>query len=115
MEFICERGKRYKYFLSTADNFVPLHEFENTIHEENGRSKMKNLMLHLELLGIEEIVGLFTMSGIVKDGNFFYKRPVYFCGPFGERALHCFRGMGPTPFRPTFLGIVCSAGFPVFL
>ncbi len=127
VEFICERGKHYKYFLSTADNFVPLHQFENTIHEENGRSKIKNLMLHLELLGserisrddvnfpignltssetftcnidggravfyldlvsvdlkskakeaaIEEIVRLFTMSGIVKDGNSFYKNLIY--------------------------------------
>ncbi len=125
VEFICERGKHYKYFLSTADNFVPLHEFENIIHEENGGSKIKNLMLHLELLGserisrddvkfpignltssetftcnidggravfyldlvsvdlkskeaaIEEIVGLFTMSGIVKDGNSFYKNLLY--------------------------------------
>jgi hypothetical protein len=48
MEFICERGRHYRYFLSIADSFLPLSDFTSAIQTINGSSKLKNLSLHLE-------------------------------------------------------------------
>lgn len=48
LEFVCERGRHYEYFLSPADTFLPLTEFVETIDKLNGQSKFKNLALHFE-------------------------------------------------------------------
>lgn len=48
LEFVCERGRHYKYFLSPADTFLPLREFVEAIDKANGQSKFKNLSLHFE-------------------------------------------------------------------
>jgi hypothetical protein len=48
LEFVCERGKHYGYFLSLSDNFLPLTEFTEAIDKINGQSKFKNLSLHFE-------------------------------------------------------------------
>jgi hypothetical protein len=48
IEFVCERGTHHEYFLSPADNFLPLSEFVSAIDEVNDLSKIKNLSLHLE-------------------------------------------------------------------
>jgi len=48
LEFICERGKHYKYLLSPSDAFLPLTEFLKAIEKANGRSRLGNLALHLE-------------------------------------------------------------------
>jgi len=46
LEFVCERGRHYEYFLSPADTFLPLLEFIEVIDKVNGQSKYKNLSLH---------------------------------------------------------------------
>ncbi len=48
LEFVCERGKHYKYFQSITDSFYPSIEFIEVINRENNLSKSKNLSLHLE-------------------------------------------------------------------
>jgi len=48
LEFVCERGKHYEYFLSVTDTFFPLHDSINTISKENNESKFTNLSLHFE-------------------------------------------------------------------
>ena len=48
VEFVCERGRHYRYYLSPADNFLPSSEFIDAINKVNGLSKFKNLSLHFE-------------------------------------------------------------------
>jgi len=48
VEFVCERGIHYQYFLSPANSFLPLSEFVLAIDKINALSKLKNLSLHLE-------------------------------------------------------------------
>jgi hypothetical protein len=48
LEFVCERGRHYEYFLSPADTFLHLREFVEAIEKDNGQSKFKNLSLHFE-------------------------------------------------------------------
>lgn len=48
IEFVCERGMHYEYFLSVADSFLPISEFLIVINRVNGLSKFKNLSLHVE-------------------------------------------------------------------
>jgi hypothetical protein len=48
IEFVCERGKHYKYFSSYADSFLPLSEFATAINGVNSLSKLRNLSLHIE-------------------------------------------------------------------
>lgn len=48
LEFVCERGKHYEYFLSAADIFSPLPNYLDEIIKENDQSKLKNLSLHFE-------------------------------------------------------------------
>ncbi len=48
IEFVCERGMHYEYFLSAANSFLPLSEFVISINKVNGLSKFKNLSLHFE-------------------------------------------------------------------
>ena len=50
IEFVCERGMHYEYFLSAADSFLPLSEFLMAINRVNGLSKFKNLFLHVNNL-----------------------------------------------------------------
>lgn len=48
VEFVCERGKHYEYFLSASGSFFPVQEFIQAINHINGKSKFRNLLLHLE-------------------------------------------------------------------
>jgi len=46
--FVCERGRHYQYLLSPADSFLPLKHIIKEISEVNGKSRSKNLALHIE-------------------------------------------------------------------
>lgn len=46
--FVCERGRHYEYFLSPADNFLPLPKFLQAIDDVNGQARLTNLKLHIE-------------------------------------------------------------------
>ena len=48
LAFVCERGSHYRYFLSAADNLLPLAQFARDINKANGSSRLSNLSLHLE-------------------------------------------------------------------
>ena len=48
LEFVCERGIHYRYYLSPADSFLPLSEFIDAINKVNGLSRFKNLSLHFK-------------------------------------------------------------------
>lgn len=48
LEFVCERGIHYKYYLSPADSFLSLSEFIYAINKVNGLSRFKNLSLHFK-------------------------------------------------------------------
>jgi hypothetical protein len=48
VEFVCERGMHYEYFLSPAYSFLPLSEYVMAINQKNGLSKFRNLFLHIE-------------------------------------------------------------------
>jgi len=48
LEFVCERGIYYKYYLSLTDSFLPLSEFIYAINKVNSLSRFKNLSLHFE-------------------------------------------------------------------
>ena len=47
-EYVCERGRHYRFFLSPSDSFLPLADFVDAINKANGYSKFGNLGLHLE-------------------------------------------------------------------
>jgi len=48
LEFVCERGRHYEYFLSPADTFLPISRFIEDIEKINDQSKFRNLVLHFE-------------------------------------------------------------------
>ena len=48
IEFVCERGHHYEYYLSPSDSFYPVTIYLDEINKENGRTKSKNLALHFE-------------------------------------------------------------------
>lgn len=48
LEFVCERGKHYEYFISPAANFMPLNDYVLLINNLNNKSKYGNLKLHIE-------------------------------------------------------------------
>jgi len=48
LSFVCERGRHYRYILSSADGFFPLSRFMTNINESNGQSRMKNFELHMK-------------------------------------------------------------------
>jgi len=48
LSFVCERGRHFRYYFSSSDAFLPLPRFIEAINEVNGKSKSKNLSLHLE-------------------------------------------------------------------
>lgn len=47
-EYVCERGRHYRYCLSPSDSFMPMGEFTDTIIKANGSSRLSNLRLHME-------------------------------------------------------------------
>lgn len=49
-EYVCERGRHYRYFLSPSESFIPLADFIADINRINGHSSLGNLRLHLERL-----------------------------------------------------------------
>jgi hypothetical protein len=48
IEYVCERGRHYRYFLSPSDSFLPLNCFIEEIDKTNGHSLLGNLRLHFE-------------------------------------------------------------------
>ena len=48
VDFVCERGRYLEYSLCASDAFLPIGEFVATIRLVNGRSRARNLFLHLE-------------------------------------------------------------------
>jgi len=48
VEFVCERGVAYKFFLSPTSTFYPLYMFIDDIKSVNNKSVFKNLSLHYE-------------------------------------------------------------------
>lgn len=48
VEFICERGRNYMYYLKVSDFYRPLYEYEEKVRSENGVSKGGNLRLHIQ-------------------------------------------------------------------
>jgi len=50
LEFVCERGRHYRYFQSITPSFFPLSRYIASIKSVNDISFEKNLKLHLERL-----------------------------------------------------------------
>ncbi len=50
VEFICERGMHYQYFLAPSKGFFPEREFFYELIQEDGKSRINNLKLHIERL-----------------------------------------------------------------
>jgi hypothetical protein len=48
IEFICERGRHYEYYISPSSIFLPLVGFVTDIEKSNAVSKLKNLALHVD-------------------------------------------------------------------
>lgn len=48
LEFVCERGKHFRYFYSISDKFLPPKDFAVRIKAVNDKSKIRNLFLHIE-------------------------------------------------------------------
>lgn len=49
IEFVCERGKYYKYYSSYSSAFMPISIFEKEIEQINGKTKRDNYRLHMAL------------------------------------------------------------------
>ena len=47
-EYVCERGRHYRYCLSPSESFMPLTDFITDINRANGYSRFGNLRLHRE-------------------------------------------------------------------
>lgn len=47
-EYVCERGRHYRYCLSPSDSFMPIGQFTDAISKTNGSSRLSNLRLHME-------------------------------------------------------------------
>ena len=47
LEFICERGRHYQYFIEVSDMFLPMPTFLEVVKAQNGNSRLGNLSLHL--------------------------------------------------------------------
>ncbi len=47
-EYVCERGRHYRYCLSPSDSFMPIGQFTDAIIKSNGSSRLSNLRLHME-------------------------------------------------------------------
>ncbi len=48
VEFVCERGRHYEFHLSAADTFLPMGRYVADVSVVNGKSKLRNLLLHCE-------------------------------------------------------------------
>lgn len=48
IEYICERGLPYRYYLKTIDSFIPIDNVKSEIIATNDISKSQNYKLHLE-------------------------------------------------------------------
>jgi hypothetical protein len=48
IEFVCERGHHYEYFLSPSDSFYPVSIYQNEVKNANEKTKSRNLLLHFE-------------------------------------------------------------------
>jgi hypothetical protein len=48
LEYVCDRGRPIRFFLSAPQTFLPLTGFKEQTVEQNGVSWSKNLSLHLE-------------------------------------------------------------------
>jgi hypothetical protein len=47
-EYVCERGRHYRYFMSLSESFMPVTQFTDVISKVNGSSRLNNLRLHME-------------------------------------------------------------------
>jgi len=47
LEFVCERGRHYEYYSKYTDDFMHVSEFFELVRNQNGKTKFKNLALHL--------------------------------------------------------------------
>lgn len=47
-EYVCERGRHYRYFFSPSESFMPLGQLTDAINKANGCSRFSNLRLHME-------------------------------------------------------------------
>lgn len=61
VEYVCERGRSYRYFLSPSEYFLPISGFISDINRTNGNSKFGNLWLHTERI-------------FLKDSSFFHSK-----------------------------------------
>ncbi len=50
LDFVCERGKHYIFYKSINDKFLSINEYIKNINTINGISKLKNFILHMELI-----------------------------------------------------------------
>jgi hypothetical protein len=48
LEFICERGRHYRYYAKYSDDFLATSKLAEKIKNENGQTMIKNLSLHIE-------------------------------------------------------------------
>lgn len=48
IEFVCERGNHHQYFKVVSDQFFPVQNFTRTLNKSNNKSKLSNVVLHLE-------------------------------------------------------------------
>ena len=48
LEFVCERGNHYQYYAKYSDMFFPVSEFAKDFKRQNGKSRFRNIKLHLE-------------------------------------------------------------------
>ena len=49
IEFVCERGRHYRYFDAVSEHFLPVGQFSQEIRKANGTSPRANYRLHREL------------------------------------------------------------------
>jgi len=48
LEFICERGRHYRYYAEYSDDFLAASKFAEKIKSENGQTMIENLSLHIQ-------------------------------------------------------------------
>lgn len=48
IEFICERGHHYEYYISPSIKFLPQKDFISDIEKNNNVSRLKNFKLHVD-------------------------------------------------------------------
>lgn len=55
IEYICERGVSYRYYLKVVDSFTPLVGIYESINMENGVSRNSNFKLHKERIKVSKV------------------------------------------------------------